>query len=730
MSKSVVIAEKPSVARDIANVLKCNKKGNGFLEGDKYIVTWALGHLVTLADPEAYDIKYKTWKLEDLPMLPEHMKLVVMKQTGKQFNTVKTQLNRSDVNEVIVATDAGREGELVARWIIDKAKVQKTIKRLWISSVTDKAIKDGFNNLKPGKAYEDLYISAVARSEADWYIGLNATRALTTKFNAQLNCGRVQTPTVAMVAAREEEIANFKPQTYYGIEAQTDGLNLTWQDANGNSRSFNKEKIDAIVKSLGSKDATVVSIDRKAKKTFAPGLYDLTELQRDGNKLFGYSAKETLNIMQKLYEQHKVLTYPRTDSRYLSSDIVSTLPERLKACAVGEYRSLANKVLNKPIKVSKGFVDDSKVSDHHAIIPTEGYVNISSFTDKERKIYDLVVKRFLAVLFPAFEYEQLTVQTKIGDQKFIAKGKTVINSGWKEVYANHFEDEESTDDVKEQLLPRIEKDDVLKTKLISQTSGQTKPPARFTEATLLSAMENPTKYMKTNDKKLVDTLKSTGGLGTVATRADIIDKLFNSFLFEKRGGKEIYITSKGRQLLDLVPEKLKSPATTAEWEQKLELIAKGKLKKDVFINEMKDYTKEIVSAIKTSDKKYKHDNISTKSCPDCGKPMLEVNSKKGKMLVCQDRECGHKKNVARVTNARCPQCKKKMELRGEGDGQIFTCKCGYREKLSAFEARRKKESGGKVDKRSVQKYLKEQEKEAEPINNPFADLLKGFNLDK
>ncbi|WP_338753247.1 DNA topoisomerase III [Bacillus sp. FJAT-52991] len=730
MAKSVVIAEKPSVARDIANVLKCTKKGNGFLEGNKYIVTWALGHLVTLADPEAYDNKYKTWNLEDLPMLPERMKLVVMKQTGKQFNAVKAQLNRSDVSEIIVATDAGREGELVARWIIDKAKVRKPIKRLWISSVTDKAIKDGFNNLKPGKAYENLYASAVARSEADWYIGLNATRALTTKFNAQLNCGRVQTPTVAMVAAREDEIKNFKPQTYYGIEAQTDGLKLTWQDANGNSRNFNKEKIDAIVKSLGRKDASVVSIDRKAKKTFAPSLYDLTELQRDANKIFGYSAKETLNIMQKLYEQHKVLTYPRTDSRYLSSDIVSTLPERLNACGIGEYRPLANKVLNKPIKATKAFVDDSKVSDHHAIIPTEGYVNFSAFTDKERKIYDLVVKRFLAVLFPAFEYEQLTVQAKIGDEKFIAKGKLVMNIGWKEVYKNRFNDEESTDDVKEQLLPSIEKGDVLKTKLIVQTSGQTKPPARFTEATLLSAMENPTKYMKTNDKKLVDTLKSTGGLGTVATRADIIDKLFNSFLIEKRGGKEIYITSKGRQLLDLVPEELRSPATTADWEQKLELISKGKLKKDVFINEMKEHTKEIVAEIKASDKKYKHDNISTKSCPDCGKPMLEVNSKKGKMLVCQDRECGHKKNVARVTNARCPQCKKKMELRGEGEGQIFTCKCGYREKLSAFEARRKKESGGKVDKRSVQKYLKQQEKEAEPLNNAFADLLKGFKLDK
>ncbi|PFE54232.1 DNA topoisomerase III [Bacillus cereus] len=730
MAKSVVIAEKPSVARDIAKVLKCTKKGNGFLEGDKYIVTWALGHLVTLADPETYDNKYKTWNLEDLPMLPERMKLVVIKQTGKQFNAVKHQLTRNDVNELIVATDAGREGELVARWIIEKAKVNKPIKRLWISSVTDKAIKDGFANLKPGKAYDNLYASAVARSEADWYIGLNATRALTTRFNAQLNCGRVQTPTVAMIASREDEIKNFKAQTYYGIEAQTmEKLKLTWQDANGNSRSFNKEKIDGIVKSLDKQNATVVEIDKKQKKSFSPGLYDLTELQRDANKKFGYSAKETLNIMQKLYEQHKVLTYPRTDSRYISSDIVGTLPERLKACGVGEYRSLAHKVLQKPIKANKSFVDDSKVSDHHAIIPTEGYVNFSAFTDKERKIYDLVVKRFLAVLFPAFEYEQLTLRTKVGNETFIARGKTILHAGWKEVYENRFEDDDVTDDVKEQLLPRIEKGDTLTVKLIMQTSGQTKAPARFNEATLLSAMENPTKYMDTQNKQLADTLKSTGGLGTVATRADIIDKLFNSFLIEKRG-KDIHITSKGRQLLDLVPEELKSPTLTGEWEQKLEAIAKGKLKKEVFISEMKNYTKEIVSEIKSSDKKYKHDNISTKSCPDCGKPMLEVNGKKGKMLVCQDRECGHRKNVSRTTNARCPQCKKKLELRGEGAGQIFACKCGYREKLSTFQERRKKESGNKADKRDVQKYMKQQNKEEEPLNNPFAEALKNLKLNK
>lgn len=729
MAKSVVIAEKPSVARDIARVLKCDKKGNGYLEGSKYIVTWALGHLVTLADPESYDVKYKKWNLEDLPMLPERLKLTVIKQTGKQFNAVKSQLLRKDVNEIIVATDAGREGELVARWIIDKVRINKPIKRLWISSVTDKAIKDGFANLKPGKAYDNLYASAVARSEADWYIGLNATRALTTRFNAQLNCGRVQTPTVAMIANREDEIKNFKAQTYYGIEAQTTNqLKLTWQDANGNSRSFNKEKIDGIVKGLDKHNATVLEIDKKQKKSFSPGLYDLTELQRDANKKFGYSAKETLNIMQKLYEQHKVLTYPRTDSRYISSDIVGTLPERLKACGVGEYRPLAHKVLQKPIKANKSFVDDSKASDHHAIIPTEGYVNFSAFTDKERKIYDLVVKRFLAVLFPAFEYEQLTLRTKVGNETFIARGKTILHAGWKEVYENRFEDDDVTDDVKEQLLPRIEKGDTLTVKLIMQTSGQTKAPARFNEATLLSAMENPTKYMDTQNKQLADTLKSTGGLGTVATRADIIDKLFNSFLIEKRG-KDIHITSKGRQLLDLVPEELKSPTLTGEWEQKLEAIAKGKLKKEVFISEMKNYTKEIVSEIKSSDKKYKHDNISTKSCPDCGKPMLEVNGKKGKMLVCQDRECGHRKNVSRTTNARCPQCKKKLELRGEGAGQIFACKCGYREKLSTFQERRKKESGNKADKRDVQKYMKQQKKEEEPLNNPFAEALKKLKFD-
>ncbi|MGP6145771.1 DNA topoisomerase III [Jeotgalibaca sp. A122] len=725
MQKSVVLAEKPSVARDIARVLKCNKKGQGYLEGDRYIVTWALGHLVTLAEPEQYDNKYKTWNLNDLPMLPKDLKLTVIRQSGKQYNAVKQQLLRKDVNEIIIATDAGREGELVARWIIDMAKVHKPIKRLWISSVTDKAIKDGFNNLKPGKQYENLYKSAVARSEADWYIGLNATRALTTKHNAQLNCGRVQTPVVAIIAKREEEIKQFQPKTYYGLEARTkDGLKLTWRDKQNNSRSFNREHIQKLHKQIGNQDAIVKNIDRKRKTTPAPGLYDLTELQRDANRLFGFSAKETLNLMQTLYERHKLLTYPRTDSRYLSSDIVATLPDRLKAIAIPAYRAAANKIQSQPIKANKSFVDNNKVSDHHAIIPTEEVVQIQKLTDRERKIYDLVVKRFLAVLSPNHEWEQVTLEVDLQGETFFAKGKTILAAGWRDIYNHQDEDEE---EIKDQLLPQLQIGATLPIDYVTETNGQTKPPAPFTEATLLTAMENPAKYMDASDQKLAQTLKETGGLGTVATRADIIDKLFNSFMIEKRGNN-IHATGKGRQLLELVPTELQSPELTAEWELKLEKIAKGQLNKEAFIEEMKAYTTKIVSEIKQDDTKFKHDNITSKLCPDCGKPMLEVNGKKGKMLVCQDRECGHRKNISRITNARCPQCHKKLEMVGEGDGQMFVCKnCGHREKLSVFQNRRK-QGNKKADKRDVQKFLKNQQKE-EPINNPLFEALKGLKLD-
>ena len=706
--KTLVIAEKPSVGRDIARVLKCGKNNQGALEGDKYVVTWALGHLVTLADPEAYDSKYKAWEMKDLPMLPEKFQLVVIKQTGKQYQTVKNHLYRKDISDVVIATDAGREGELVARWILAKAGSHKPVKRLWISSVTDKAIREGFAHLRDGRDYMNLYAAAEARAEADWLVGINGTRALTCKYNAQLSCGRVQTPTLSMIAQREKEIREFKPEKYYGLTLSCGGVTWSWQDGkSGSSRTFSSERIEKIKNQVQGEKLTVQEVHRTTKKTYSPGLYDLTELQRDANKRFGFSAKETLNIMQRLYENHKVLTYPRTDSRYIGKDVAETLKERLRACSVGPYRKVTGKLVNQTLKLNKSFVDDSKVSDHHAIIPTEQFVQLEHMSSDERKIYDLVVRRFAAVLYPPCEYEQTTLKGVCGGETFSAKGKIMKQPGWQAAYED-FQEEEGEEDIREQLLPEIKEGTKELVTRVKVNVGQTKPPAYYNEATLLTAMEK-------------------GGLGTVATRADIIDKLFNTFLMEKKD-KDIYVTSKGRQLLELVPEDLKKPALTADWEKKLTAISEGRLKKDVFIRDIRGYTQEIVSEIRTGDGKFRHENLTNTKCPQCGKRMLAVKGKNSRMLVCQDRECGYRETVARTTNARCPKCHKRMEMYGRGDAQTFICACGYKEKLSVFQERRKKEGAG-VSKRDVQKYLNKQRKEAEqPLNNAFAEAFAKLNL--
>lgn len=715
MSKIVVLAEKPSVGRDMARVLKCQNKQNGYFEGPKYIVTWSLGHLVTLADPEAYDPKYKQWRSEDLPMLPDRLNLVVIRQTNRQFQVVKKLLNRNDVSQIVIATDAGREGELVARWILEKARINKPIKRLWISSVTDQAILNGFQNLKPGNAYYSLYQAAAARSEADWYVGLNATRALTTTHNAQLSSGRVQTPTLAMVAEREKEINQFKPRKFYGIRAENgSGLRLNWQDQKNQGRIFDKTKAEKVLASVKGKQAKIRSIKRAEKRSFAPPLHDLSSLQQEANKAFGYSGKQTLSIMQKLYEQHKLLTYPRTDSKFLSSDIVPTLRDRVDACAVGEYQSIARTILRSGIKANKSFVDDKKVTDHHAIIPTEEHVNLSKLDDRERKIYDLVIKRFLAVLSAPYRYEQTTVQAEINGQLFGLNENNVIDPGWKLLYQDPGE---------QTRLPALKEGELLDL-TVKLTEGETSPPERFTEGTLLQAMENPAKYIDTGSSQQTKTLKQSGGLGTVATRADIIDKLFNTHYLESRG-KHIFTTSKGRQLLELVPADLRSPVLTAEWEDQLAEIATGKLEKSAFIQEMKRYTRTVVNEIKNTDSTFKHDNITGTKCPTCGKLMLEVNSKRGRMLVCQDRECGEKKNIARTTNARCPNCYKKMELRGTGDAQTFSCKCGHREKLTAFQKRKANNNQQRASKRDVNKYLKKNDEQGF-ANTALADALKKF----
>ena len=731
--KSLVIAEKPSVARDIARVLGANQKNGGILEGKNYVVTWALGHLVTLADPEEYDRKYEKWEMATLPMLPKEMKLVVIRQTGRQFSVVKTQLFRKDIGEIIIATDAGREGELVARWILEKAGCHKPIKRLWISSVTDKAIKEGFANLKDGHDYDNLYRAAVARAEADWLVGMNGTRALTCKYNAQLSCGRVQTPTLAMIAKREEEIRKFVPKEYFGISLETQDVKWTWRDEKTKSfHTFSRERAEQIKGRLENAALEITSVEKKAKKTMAPGLYDLTTLQREANLKYGFSAKETLNIMQRLYENHKVLTYPRTDSRYIGKDIVPTIKERLKACGIGPYRKLAGALMNKPVQVNGSFVDDKKVSDHHAIIPTEQFVQLDHMTNEERKIYDMVVRRFLAVLYPASQYEQVTMEAKAAGETFAASGKVIKSMGWKEVYEGGADDdlEDEADDekkLKDQRLPEMKTGTRLKFLKTSLNTGKTKPPARFTEATLLAAMENPVKFMETRDKEAVKTLGETGGLGTVATRADIIEKLFHSFMMEKKGN-EIHITSKAKQLLELVPEDLKKPELTADWEMKLSQIAKGRIRQGDFLHQIRDYTCEIVDEIKTGEGTFRHDNLTNKVCPQCGKKLLAVNGKNSKMLVCQDRECGYRETISRTTNARCPKCHKRMEMYVKGKEETFVCQCGYKEKLSAFQARRQKEGAG-VGKRDVQNYLRRQQKEAnEPVNNAFAQALSGIKL--
>jgi DNA topoisomerase-3 len=742
MGKTLVLAEKPSVGKDIARVLGCGSGGKGYLESGAYVVTWAMGHLVSLAEPEKYDKRYEKWDLADLPIIPESMKLEVIGQTAGQYGVVKGLLSRGDITKVVIATDAGREGELVARWILEKAHIKKPLERLWISSVTDKAIKEGFAKLKSGKDYENLYKSAEARAHADWIVGINATRALTAKHNAQLSCGRVQTPTLAMVAKREDDIRSFKPQTYFFLKAKAKGVSFSW-DMGASSypglpregRLFDEALADAVLKSVEGQSARVIDVQKSDKKTCAPLLYDLTRLQADANKMYGYPVKETLSIMQSLYETHKVLTYPRTDSQYLSADIVPTLAERVKACAIPSLRKACGKLHGAKFSPAAFFVDDKKVTDHHAIIPTEVFPALEKMSDKERKIYELVCRRFLAALFPPFEYEQVEVTIAAearpvpgrgaGREIFKAKGKRVKSLGFKEVYENALSIEKPQEE-DSNSLPDFSKGEALTGTVFTKGTDKTSPPPYFTEATLLTAMENPAKFMETASKDLLKTIDETGGIGTVATRADIIEKLFNSFVLEKRG-QEIFITKKGRQLLKLAPGELTSPILTAQWEKRLAAISKGQEAMESFLKEIKEYTFTIISGIKSSSETFVHDNMTRERCPSCGKFLLDVNGKKGKMLVCPDRECGYRQNVSLLTNARCPQCHKRMELIGSGEKRFYLCSCGYKEKNEDFQ-KRMQEGSNKMNKRDLEEFMKKQEKEA-PKNNAFAAAFEKLNLD-
>ena len=638
--KSLVLAEKPSVAREIARVLKCSNKGKGYLEGPQYVVTWALGHLVTLAEPDDYDKKLKEWRMEDLPMLPETMKLKVIRQTSHQYQVIRGLMQRGDIKDLVIATDSGREGELVARWIMAQARWKKPFKRLWISSQTDAAIRDGFAHLKAGHEYNNLYDAAVCRAQADWLIGLNVTRALTCKFNAQLTAGRVQTPTLAMIIKREEEINHFVPVDYWTIQADFGDYFGEWRSSKGRNQIFDQARAQAIMASTKSQTGEVTDITMKSKTEPAPLLYDLTELQRDANRRYAFPAQKTLSIMQDLYERHKLLTYPRTDSRYITSDIVPTLPDRLKGMQAGLYADLVKPLLQGKISPGPRFVNNSKVTDHHAIIPTEEKLNLVGLSADEKKIYDLVARRFLAVLYPPHVYEQTTLITSVNGENFYSRGKVVKQMGWKTVTSVIPEKEAAHDSetLPEQPLKLVKKGEKREVKNCRLKKSKTKPPARYTEATLLTAMESPGKFIE--DEELREAMKDAG-LGTPATRAEIIEKLLYTNYIE-RHGKELIPTSKGTQLIKLVPASLKTPELTAEWEKRLNAMARGKGNKSVFMKGIRENTVEMIQNVKNDESLYKPDNVSRVKCPSCGKLMLIVNSKKGPLLVCPDRSCGHR----------------------------------------------------------------------------------------
>jgi DNA topoisomerase-3 len=605
--KALVLAEKPSVAREIARVLKCNVKNKGFLE--------------------------------DLPMLPASMKLKVIRQTSHQFQVVRNLMKREDLKELVIATDAGREGELVARWIMVLSDWKKPFKRLWISSQTDDAIREGFAGLKAGTAYNNLYDAAVCRAEADWLIGLNVTRALTCKFNAQLTAGRVQTPTLAMIVNREAEIKQFVPVDFWTIRADFGDYFGDWRNQAGNSRIFNYTQTEEIAAKVKGHQGVIKEVRTEGKSEPAPLAYDLTELQRDANKRYGFSAQKTLSILQDLYEQHKLVTYPRTDSRYITSDIVPTLPARLKSITVVPYAELVKPLLQKPLMPTKRFVDNNKVSDHHAIIPTEKPLQLTSLITEERNLYDLIVRRFIAVLYPLYRYDQTTLITVINGENFYSRGKVVKDQGWRAVTSKSAEKDALNDDaLPEQTLTLSKKGDPKQVKGCKINKSKTKPPARYTEATLLTAMESPGKFIE--DEELREAMKGSG-LGTPATRAEIIEKLlYNNYI--ERQGKELVPTSKGTQLIKLVAPALKTPELTAQWEQRLSNIARGKGSKTDFMADIRQNAMELVKSVIDDTAVYKADNISRTKCPVCGKFMLLVNGKRGKMLICQDRACGHR----------------------------------------------------------------------------------------
>lgn len=667
-------------------MLGANQKYKNYYEGPKVIVTWALGHLLGLKMPEDLNKEWQSWQMETLPMIPKKLGIKPLPKTGHQLKAIKQLAQRKDVSEVVIATDAGREGELVARWILEYVHFNKPVKRLWISSQTDKAIKTGFKQLKPAKAYDTLYDSALARAKADWLVGLNVTRALTVKYQDNLSAGRVQTPTLALVRDQERKIETFKPQTYFSILLNVEKEQAKMAQKNQFALK-SQEEAQALVQRLSQQKGTVSSIEEKTKTESAPLPYDLTEIQREANQRYGYSAKKTLGLVQSLYETHKIVTYPRTDSKYLTNDMKSTMSERLQA--VSDFAPEVKQYLKNGAVVRQTKVfQDNKVTDHHALLPTENRPRYEKLSNEEQKIYQMIVTRFLGLFAEPHKVSQTKITVVFDKEEFIFRQTKVLQAGWKTVS----QEEVSKFDWQQGL--RIQPNFTIKKELSA-------PPKPLTEASLLGQME---KY----------------SLGTPATRAEIIEKLIKSELME-RTPQGLQVSPKGKQLLELVNPSLVSPELTESWEKDLEAIAAGKKQAEHFLKEIEKETKRLVQEIKTSKQTYQDFSITQKKCPECGSNLREKNTRDGKIYVCTNQDCDYRRRKdPKVSNHRCPQCHRKMEIIEGKNGAYFRCKYdGTTEKMLG-----KKEQKKKMTKHEERRLMKKYSQADEPEESPLAAALK------
>lgn len=686
MAKQLIIAEKPSVAKDLSKVLGANKKNKNYYEGSDVIVTWALGHLLGLKMPEDINKEWQSWQMETLPMIPKKIGIKPLPKTGHQLKTIKQLANRKDVSEAVIATDAGREGELVARWILEYVHFSKPVKRLWISSQTDRAIKDGFKKLRPSKEYDNLYYSAIARAKADWLVGLNVTRALTVKYQDSLSAGRVQTPTLALVRQQEKKIEAFRPQTYFSIELQVEKELGKLVQKNPYTIK-ERDQAEAFVKQLSQTKGKVTEIEEKTKTEQAPLPYDLTEIQREANQRYQFSAKKTLSLVQSLYEFHKIVTYPRTDSKYLTTDMRATMKERLQA--ISDFSPEVKSYLKEgaQVKLTKVFQND-KVTDHHALIPTEQKPRYEKLSNDEQKIYSMIVTRFLGLFAEPHKTKQTKVTVEFGKEKFTFHQSKVEQVGWKIEKDTVLS---SVDWVKGKIIPP---NFTIKKELTS-------PPKPLTEGTLLGLMEKHS-------------------LGTPATRAEIIEKLIKSELME-RSPKGLLVSPKGKQLLELVNPSLVTPELTETWEKALEAIAKGQKNSQQFLKEIEQETKKLVNEIKQSENKYQDFSLTQKKCPECGANLREKNTKDGKIYVCSNQDCSyHRRKDPKLSNHRCPQCHKKMEIIEGKNGAYFKCKfCSITEKMQD-----KKKQSKKLSKHEERKLMKKYAQKEEPAESALAQALK------